>query len=133
MALPNLGYEARLKRESEAYFANFPYDEKTVREVISALKNEGYFGKKDFDPETISLEEILAPPTQNLGGVRIMSLTEGPGKHRAILGWEYEVKEKEVLATIDDIGFLSGKIATYEFKRGEKGLKLTKRYVHCMS
>ena len=130
-------FEDRMKQERETYFANLPYNERIVRDVISALKDSGYFYNPHFDPETIALETILAPPTQS-GCMRIMGLTEGPGKHqvKAIFGLinrEYDVADNEVLVTIDDTASLAGRIATYRFKREGKGLKLTETDTHIMS
>ncbi len=134
---PNFGnLRKRIQSQREEYIANLPYDEPTVRDVIAALKESGYFYKGDFDPQTVNLSEILAPPTQRMGGVKIIELTEGPGKHEPehiFVHQQYDVPEKEVFVTIDDMVSMTGKVATYRFQRSEKTLTLIDRYIHVMS
>ena len=89
-------YFARLlQEEKDKYFTNFPHNESTVRDILSALKETGFFSdmKKfvpNLNPYTIELDKILAPPSPKLGeipitkraeGIYIISLTEGPGTH----------------------------------------------------
>lgn len=117
------------------YFANLPFKEETVRNVIASLKDSGYFGKTDFDPQTVDLAKMLAPPDQRRG-VRIVGLTEGQGKHKPrhmFVQTEYDVPENEVFVTIDDSAPLAGSVTTYRFQRTKDGLNLLERYVHARS
>jgi len=123
------------EESKEKYFANLPFKEETVRDVIASLKDNGYFGKADFDPKTVDLAEMIAPPNQ-MRGVRIVGLTEGQGKHKPehmFVMQEWDVPENEVFVTIDDTAPLAGSVATYRFQRAEGGLKLVQRYVHARS
>jgi hypothetical protein len=135
--LPDFGnIRKRMQAQRDEYIANLPYEEATVRDVIAALKESGYFYKGDFDPQTVNLGEILAPPTQRMGGVRIIGLTEGPGRHEPehmFVHQQYDVPENEVFVTIDDTAPLAGRVATYRFERKDKGLKLKEMYTHVMS
>lgn len=115
---------------------DLPYDEGLARDVIAAL--QGHLFDDDFDARSIGLNEILSPLDERYG-VRMNSVTEGPGRHEAeisIVGGiritrkVYAVPEGKVFATIDTITNFVGSCDTYIFTREEHGLTLEKQYVH---
>jgi len=118
---------------------NLPYDEGLARDVIAALQGDIF--KPDFDPKTIPLEKVLVP-LDAIRGIKIYSITEGPGKHKAEMGFgggmrmpagEYEVPKGKVYATINTIEVLAGSCATYMFSKQKNGLNLERRDVHMQS
>lgn len=121
--------------------SNLPFSEGLARDVLVALKEGGFFYRADFDPKATPLEQIIAPPNAR-HGLRIYSITEGPGKHKAEMrmasvpmpAGEYEVPQGQVYATIDTIATIAGECSTYAFERQEDGtLKMIERYVHMRS
>ncbi len=111
--------------------------EKLIREVLKACQ-EYKILPKDFDPYTVNFDEILTPPNVS-GGLRILALTEGPGEHSFesdyMLSEEsiFIVPEKEIYITLNTLGFLSGWITTFCFKKEEGKLKLIKDMCHIIS
>lgn len=111
-----------------------------LRDILGALKDEGFFRESDFDPKTVDLSKIFFPPHYPLysHGLRLCGVTEGPGLHKpqgrhVVGGVEYQVKPGEVYITLDDIGFLVGRSATYRFIRTTKGLELEEIKTHALS
>jgi len=118
------------------------YSDKLVRDVLAALKNAEFFYRADFDPHSVSLDEVISPPDSN-SGLRIYTITEGPGKHQSeesmvpgkrIPGPVYDVDEGEVYVTLNTIETLAGENSTYYFQRQEDNtLKVTGRVCHIRS
>lgn len=120
--------------EGDDYFANFPHDEALVRRVLEALKDCGLYNRKKFNPLKCDLSDILVPP-ENLKGLKIVNLTEGPDYHEVIhpvasLDKGYDVPENEVFATFDKYEGLKGIVETYRLQKKEGELELIERCLY---
>jgi len=126
------------KKAREEFISILSSKEELLRDVLSTLK--GMLFNEDFDPKTVDLSKIFFPPHYPLysHGLRLCGVTEGPGLHkpqgRHVVGEvEYQVKPGEVYITLDYIGFLAGRCATYKFMKTKKGLELKEIKTHAMS
>ena len=111
---------------------DFPYDKVIVRKILGALKENGYFYRKAFNPETVNLTDLFSSLSKISKGIKILGLTIGPKIHNAshLLIPKYEVPNREIFASLDNTSSLAGSIATYRFKHYNNRLKLYKIYTH---
>ncbi|MBN1168960.1 hypothetical protein JXA63_03660 [Candidatus Woesebacteria bacterium] len=125
------------QQKRQEYFENLPFNEKVFRDVLKKLKEIGYFGKGNFEPETVDLDRVIDPPIGKTGlgktggKMSVMELTEGGNRHQNFWACQgegrekgYEVPKDQIHLTINDSGYLTGGVSTYRFERTEDGLKL---------
>ena len=116
-------------------------EDRVVRSILTTLKQAKFFDqgspRENFDPASVDLSTVIAPPAQN--GLTICSYTAGLGTHYSNLPegmhnpsvpYEFEVKLGESYATIDARNLAACQVSTFAFKNEHSGLVVAHRYIH---
>ena len=54
------------KKAREEFISILSSKEKLLREILGVLKDVGFFYRADFNPKTVDLSKIFAPPYYSL-------------------------------------------------------------------
>ncbi len=132
-----LDTKQQVEAKQKEYFANFPFDERAVRDFLSCKKEKGYFDKHNV--MTDPLNDMLTFPDYKYG-FRILNVTVGRGTHNTMMygGHEsldknYEVNDNEVYITYNTQQMLSGGKFTEVMKRENGKNEIIKEYTHSRS
>lgn len=115
------------------FFHKSGFSLEDARRVLRALIKAGA-PHYDGDPGSDMLCQIIAHPAA-LSGVRIESITKGPGLHQVpfLMGLmmdEIRVPDGEILVTINSTGIFKGELATFVFREMGEGLIFERKVVH---
>ena len=118
-------FQIKHAKEKSDYIENFPFDKNFVIEFLHCIKE---------DSQTENILEVLSPPTSRRG-LRIESITTGPGTHEALCGGMkhrvINLNDGEIAVTINTLAPLAGALKSYIciIENGKLKIKETQTHI----